>query len=60
MEQELKNQMYPNFMIICNKCESKEVIIDNDIGYSDTSGGWGGIHLVCNRCGNKTEIYSHI
>lgn len=53
--EEIKLQ-HPGFTIICDKCNGKNVVIDNSIGYSSTSGSWGSINLICNDCGNTTEI----
>lgn len=53
--EEIKLQ-YPGFKIICEKCNGEEIVIENSMGFSDVSGAWGSIDLVCNKCGNRTEI----
>lgn len=47
---------HPEFKIICRKCDSEDVYIDNSLGFSIESGSWGSIDLVCNNCENRTEI----
>ena len=46
---------YPGFTITC-KCGSKNVYVENTLGFSSPSGPWGSVDLVCNDCGYKTEI----
>jgi DNA-directed RNA polymerase subunit RPC12/RpoP len=40
----------------CKECGSKNVYLENNLGFSDISGGWGSIDMICSDCGNKTEI----
>lgn len=56
MEQEYFDETHPGFTIKCNKCGSTKVYLENDMGWSDLSGSWGGIHLICNECESKTTI----
>jgi ribosomal protein S27E len=51
-------ETHPNFTIICDKCGSKNVYVENSLGYSSTSGSWGSVDLMCNDCDNYTEIVS--
>ena len=44
------------FTVKC-ACGSERFIIDSDVGYSDTSGGWGGIRLKCLECHFEAEIW---
>ncbi len=48
---------HEGFTITCDKCGSKVVIVDSDIGGSELSGSWGGVHLICQDCDARTEIY---
>ena len=54
-----KASFYPNFTVICDVCGSDKVRLRNDMGWSPESGGWGGLHLHCDNCGNETEIYDN-
>ena len=54
-DEDLINKTHPEFEVKCKKCGSKKVWIDNDLGYSETSGAWGSVDFVC-ECGNSTEI----
>lgn len=45
------------FNIRCLKCGCEAVIVDSSIGYSEMSGQWGSIDLVCLDCKYRTEIY---
>lgn len=67
IDDEDRAKMYPGFKIQCvaayyldgeieDICGSTNVIIENDIGWSDISGMWGDITLVCLDCGNKTGL----
>ena len=51
-------QTHPDFTIICDKCGSKNVIVENSLGYSALSGCWGSVDLSCQDCPNVTEIVS--
>ena len=51
-----QEDMIPGFEIICKRCNSKNVYIENDMGFSEISGGWGSIDVVCNDCKNRTVI----
>ena len=54
-----KASFYPGFTVACDQCGSQNVRIENDMGFSPESGGWGGIRLVCDSCGKETEIYDN-
>lgn len=43
------------FRVQCN-CGSDEVYLTNDMGFSGTSGGWGSVDLVCNKCGAQVTL----
>ena len=51
-------QTHPGFEIKCLECGSTNVYIDSDVGYSETSGTWGGVQLICVDCEKETEIWS--
>jgi hypothetical protein len=51
-------QTHPGFEIKCLGCGSTNVCIDSDVGYSETSGAWGGVQLICFDCKQETEIWS--
>ncbi len=57
-EEELK-ETHPNFTITCDKCGSKRVYVENSIGFSEISGAWGSVDLVCAEpgCDNQTELF---
>jgi hypothetical protein len=49
---------HPGFTVICRTCDSTLVSVNNTLGFSATSGGWGEVELVCSNCGAYTEIVS--
>ena len=56
MDNELIEKQWPDFEVTCKKCQSKNVLLNDSRGYSDISGAWGSLDLVCEDCGNETEI----
>jgi len=54
-EQEAK-KTHPGFTITCDECGSKVVIVDNTLGFSDTSGAWGDVSLICQECHTLCEL----
>ena len=52
-------QQYPGFTVTCKKCGSKEIELQNDMGWSAMSGGWGGLHFKCTNCDNTTTIHEN-
>jgi len=52
------DKTHPGFSIQCDKCQSFDVLVENSLGYSCESGGWGEVELVCNNCDQRTEIVS--
>lgn len=48
---------HPGFTVICQACQSRRVIVTSDVGFSALSGSWGGVHLKCQSCGVKVEIW---
>jgi hypothetical protein len=51
-------KQHPGFTIECLNCGSQRITVDNSLGYSATSGSWGSVDLMCDDCGNSTEIVS--
>jgi len=51
-----KASFYPGFTITCDKCGGQKVRITNDMGWSEESGSFGGIDLLCDECGRRTAI----
>ena len=49
---------FGSFSVECSECGSKNIDLENSLGYSSTSGAWGSIYLVCVDCGNLFEIYA--
>jgi ribosomal protein S27E len=47
---------FGDFEVKCNKCGSTNVNLDNSMGFSPESGGWGSLDLECQDCGNRTEL----
>jgi len=56
MSNELFKKCYPGFTVKCDKCGSEEVYLDDTRGWSQLSGSWGELSLICNGCGNTVEI----
>jgi len=52
------NTPFGNFEVICKNCGSKNIELDNSLGFSETSGAWGSIDLYCVDCGNRIELTS--
>lgn len=51
-------KFWPGFTIRCDNCGGFNIHLDNSMGYSDMSGSWGSIDLVCEDCATETEIVS--
>ena len=49
---------HPGFIIICGDCKSHNVYIENSMGYSDVSGMYGEVELVCYDCDKRCELAS--
>ena len=49
----------PGFAIVCEKCGSANVHIENTVGYSRESGLWGSIEIICDNetCFNTAIIF---
>ena len=55
--QTTSDEAHPNFTIICKKCGSSIVLLHNSLGYSEESGWWGYIDLVCVVCGSSSSVF---
>lgn len=55
MENEEKG-IYENFSVTCKKCGSSKIETEDSRAYSETSGSWGELELVCVECGNRETI----
>lgn len=44
------------FKITCKKCGSENVQVCDDRGWSDYTGTWGSIDLMCKDCPNMLDI----
>ena len=57
IQRTLVEKTHPGFTIVCEKCRSKNVIVDSSVGFSATSGAWGSVDLKCLDCPNETSIW---
>ena len=48
--------VFEKFEVICKKCGSKNIESEDSRGYSELSGGWGELDLVCVDCDNRETI----
>lgn len=50
---------YPGFIVTCKQCGSTEVEVENSVGFSAASGGWGEVELVCRGkgCENRVSVF---
>jgi len=55
-DKDLVKQTHPGFTITCDKCGSQRVEVENSLGFSPQSGGWGSVDLHCLDCDARTEI----
>lgn len=47
---------FPGFIIICENCGSIKIRLDNSLGWSPESGGWGSVDIVCSACTYRCPI----
>ena len=52
-------ELFTDFNVTCKKCGSVNIEFEDSRGYSETSGGWGSLDLVCVDCGNRQEVVSN-
>ena len=50
-------KMYPGFSITCLKCKSQRIAVENTVGFSALSGGWGSVDLRCLDCDHYVELF---
>ena len=48
---------HEGFIIICQRCGSWDAGVDNSVGFSEVSGAWGDISLICSHCGQETIVW---
>lgn len=51
------DETHKGFDIRCQNCGCDAVLVYSDIGYSQLSGQWGGVHLKCIGCHDETQLY---
>jgi hypothetical protein len=56
LTQEDIDKQWPGFKVQCQQCGSTRVRLDNSIGYSDVSGPFGSMDLVCLDCHQQTML----
>lgn len=49
-------EFWPGFTVKCDRCGSLKVELDNSLGWSETSGGWGSVDMVCKECEARTSL----
>lgn len=49
-------EFYPGFTVVCDKCGSQNVRLENSMGFSAESGAWGSLDLICDDCENTVSI----
>lgn len=52
--------VFEKFKVVCKNCGSENVEFEDSRGYSDTSGGWGELELVCVDCGEREIIAENL
>lgn len=57
-QREAQEKLWPNFTVCCNRCSGFNITLDNSMGFSAESGGWGSIDMICEDCKTSTEIVS--
>lgn len=55
-DDELISSQWPTFDVRCKACGSTRITLDNTLGWSETSGGWGDVSLTCTECQNTVVI----
>ncbi len=48
--------IFENFTVTCNKCGGKNIEMEDSRGYSEISGAWGSLDLICRDCEQSEEI----
>jgi hypothetical protein len=44
------------FTIMCDKCRSASVDIENTLDADISDGAWGSVRIVCRDCGAEEEV----
>lgn len=53
---ELADKTHEGFEITCKQCGCSVVVTGSDMGFSEMSGGWGGVYLECTKCTYRTYL----
>ena len=53
---EITAELREQFKVTCAKCGSDNVVLDDSLGYSDYTGRWGSVDLMCKSCPNAFTI----
>ncbi len=48
--------VYEKFTVTCDVCKGNNIELEDSRGYSETSGGWGSLDIICVDCGNAEKI----
>jgi hypothetical protein len=48
---------HPGFTITCQACGSEHVFVANNLSWSECSGLWGDVALVCADCGKRIAVF---
>jgi hypothetical protein len=55
-DKEAQKEFWPDFIVRCRSCKSFKIHLENTLGYSPESGGWGSVEFVCQDCGTRSTI----
>lgn len=55
--EEFCKRAHAGFTLSCDSCGSTAVIQESDMGYSEESGPWGSVDLVCMNCHARTILF---
>lgn len=51
------NETHEGFTVTCDECQSNRVVVKSDVGFSEESGGWGAVVLVCLDCNSSVDLW---
>lgn len=57
-QREAQAKFWPGFTVRCNECGGFNITLDDSMGFSAESGGWGSIDMVCEDCNLSAEVVS--
>lgn len=58
MEQDEEKTVLEKFKVICRKCGSERIEMEDSRGYSEESGVWGDVYFLCVDCGEREAVTS--